>query len=159
MTCLTQPCWGLVVSEIMYHPAGENEALEFIELYNDRVVTEDVSGYAFIDGIQYTFSANTKIPPKSYVVVARDPSALAEKYGIPGVLGPYTGSLSNSGEHIELANANGGVFISFRYKDTFPWPVSSDGTGHSLVLSQMAGDPEEGVAWATSLLIGHQRSE
>jgi hypothetical protein len=38
--------------------------------------------------------------------------------------------------------------------DNVPWPVSSDGTGHSLVLSRMAGDPDEGTTWSASTLIG-----
>jgi hypothetical protein len=114
-TCLTQSSFGLVVSEIMYHPAGEDETLEFIELYNDRAVSEDLSGYAFVDGIQYVFPENTEIESRGYVVVARDPNALAAQYGLSGVLGPYTGSLSNSSDRIDLANANGGIFMSFRY--------------------------------------------
>lgn len=152
--CLIQPCQGLVVSEIMYHPPEEGEILEFIELYNDRAVTEDLSGHAFVDGIQYDFPENTKIPPKSYLVVARDADALAGHYGLEGVLGPYTGSLSNRGERIALANANGGIFMSLRYRDTAPWPVSPDGTGHSLVLAKLGGDPDEGTTWSASTLIG-----
>ncbi|MHC4324449.1 MAG: hypothetical protein ACYSUX_09270, partial [Planctomycetota bacterium] len=44
---ITQPGMGLVVSEIMYHPADSGEKLEFIELYNNRAVFEDLTGYAF----------------------------------------------------------------------------------------------------------------
>jgi len=138
----------------MYHPAGEDESLEFIELYNDQATAADVSEFAFINGIQFTFPEGMKIAPKSYLVVASDPNALETHYGLVDVLGPYTGSLDNGGERIELANANGGVFISFRYNDTAPWPVSPDGTGHSLILAKMAGDPEEGSTWSASTLIG-----
>ncbi|NQT03845.1 MAG: hypothetical protein HQ580_17595, partial [Planctomycetes bacterium] len=44
--CVVQPCLGLVVSEIMYHPVDEAGTLEFIELYNNRAVFEDITGYA-----------------------------------------------------------------------------------------------------------------
>jgi hypothetical protein len=57
----TQSSMGLVVSEIMYHPADDGEKLEFIELYNNRAVFEDLSGYAFMDGIQYVFEPGTII--------------------------------------------------------------------------------------------------
>ncbi|MCP4451838.1 MAG: lamin tail domain-containing protein, partial [Planctomycetes bacterium] len=145
---------GLVVSELMYHPAGEGELLEFIELYNDRATTEDMSEYAFIRGIQYLFPVGTKISPKSYLIVARDPNALAAAYGLTDVLGPYTGTLSNGGERIELATSSGGAFLALRYEDTMPWPVSPDGTGHSLVLARLGGDPDQGSTWSASTRLG-----
>lgn len=154
MLCMAPVAGALVISEIMYHPAGENEGLEFIELYNDRATTADVSEFAFVNGIEYTFPENAKIAPKSYAVLARDPNALQSVYDVNNVFGPYLGVLSNGGERLELANANGGIFISFRYNDAFPWPVSADGTGHSIIRSKMAGDPEEGTTWAPSTLIG-----
>jgi len=150
----TQSCLGLVISEVMYHPADEAEALEFIELYNNRAVFEDLTGYAFTSGVQYQFKPGTIIAAKGYLVVARDPNALQAAYGITGVLGPFTGRLSNDGERIELSNGNGGIIISFRYSDGSPWPVSPDGTGHSLNLAKLGGDPQEGSSWSPSMFIG-----
>ncbi len=152
--CLSHSCLGLVISEIMYHPAQADESLEFIELYNDRAVSEDLSGYAFVDGVAYVFPENTTIGPKSYLVVARDVNALAGQYGIDHAIGPYAGSLSNSGERIALANSSGGGFLSFRYGDTMPWPVQPDGTGHSLILARLGGDPDQGSTWSASTQLG-----
>jgi len=155
-----RPCIGLVVSELMYHPVEEGgtpageETLEFIELYNNQATSEDLSGYAFTNGIGYTFAAGTMIGPKGYLVVAHDPDAAEAAYGISGVLGPFTGRLNNDGERIELSNCNGEIIISFRYNDARPWPVSPDGTGHSLILAKLGGDPEEASSWAPSTYIG-----
>ena len=124
---------GLVITEIMYRPTDDGENLEFIELYNNRAVFENISGFAFTDGINYEFESETIIGPKEYLVLARDPNALEAAYGISGVYGPYTGQLSNNGEDIELTNKNGEIIISFEYDDETPWPVSPDGTGHSPV--------------------------
>ena len=154
LTLLAQPSLALVVSEIMYQTPQEGESLEFIELYNDRPVTEDLSGYAFVDGVQYIFPENTKMPPKSYLVVAKDVNAIGAQYEIDNVVGPYTGSLSNSGERIALASSSGGGFISFRYQNVAPWPVSADGTGHSLVLARLGADPDQGSTWSASTLMG-----
>lgn len=151
---------ALVVSEIMYHPVEEGgtpsgaENLEFIELYNNRAVSEDLGGCAFTNGISFTFPPGTKLAGKSYLVVARDPAAIEAAYGITGVYGPYNGALNNDGERIELSNENGEIILSLRYNDTWPWPNSPDGTGHSLVLAKRAGDPEEASSWAPSALIG-----
>jgi hypothetical protein len=154
-----QPCMGLVVSEVMYHPAedsafAEDEALEFIELYNNRAVFEDLSGYAFTNGIEYTFEAGTVIGPKEYLVVARNPAAIETVYGISNVYGPFTGRLSNDGERVEFSNNAGEIIISFRYDDERPWPVSPDGTGHSLILARLGADPEEGSSWSPCTYIG-----
>jgi len=156
---LAQPGFGLMITEVMYHPVGqsaatEEEELEFIELYNNREASEDLSGWALTNGIDYVFEPNTFLGPKQYLVVARDPNALKAAYGISNVVGPYTGKLDNAGERIELSNANGGIMISFRYGDANPWPVSPDGAGHSLVLARLGGDPEEAGSWSASAYIG-----
>ncbi len=107
--CAAQPGLGLVVSEIMYHPVDQDEALEFIELYNNQAISEDLSGYAFTNGIEYEFKPATVIGAKQYLVVARDPNALQAAYPdlVGSVQGPFTGRLGNDGERIELSNANG----------------------------------------------------
>jgi hypothetical protein len=155
-----RPGMGLVVSELMYHPVEEggtpsgDETLEFIELYNNRAVFEDLSGYAFTNGIQYTFAPGTIIAAKQYLVVARDPAVVEAAYGITGVYGPFTGRFDNDGERIELSNGNGEIIISFRYNDGRPWPASPDGAGHSLILARPGGDPQEASTWAPSTFIG-----
>ena len=155
-----QRCDALVVSEVMYHPVEEDgtpsgdENLEFIELYNNEATRADIGGYAFTNGISYTFPVGTILPAKEYLVVAYDPDAVEAAYGITGVYGPYTGRLNNEGERIELCNENGAVIISFRYNDARPWPASADGTGHSIILAKAGGDPEEASSWAPSTLIG-----
>lgn len=145
---------ALVVSEIMYHPADEGESLEFIELYNDQAVFEDLSSYAFTRGIEYTFGPETILGAKQYMVVARDPAALEAAYGITGVLGPYVGRLDNAGERIELSNANGGIVLSVRYDREPPWSAAPSGTGHSLVLATLGGDPDEASSWVAGSTLG-----
>ncbi len=156
---MARPGLAIMVTEVMYHPLGssatsEDEALEFIELYNDRSVSEDLSKWAFTNGIDYVFEPNTILGPKQYIVVAYDPNALKAASGISNVVGPYMGRLSNGGERVELSNANGGIVISFKYGNTHPWPVAPDGAGHSLVLARLGGDPEEASSWSASTLMG-----
>ena len=154
------PARALIVTEVMFHPVETGgtpdgpENLEYIELYNDRAVTEDIGGFAFTTGIHYTFPASAKIPPKTYIVVAKDPAALQAAYGITGVYGPFTGSLDNDGERVTLSNANGGIALTIRYSDGHPWYPAADGTGHSLTRVKFAGDPEEASSWAPSVYIG-----
>jgi len=151
------PSLGLVVTEVMYHPADGQEELEFIELYNNRAVFEDLSGYTFTNGIQFTFERGTILEAGKYLVVTRNPVAFAAVYpGIPfrSIAGPFSGRLANDGERIELSDDAGQIIISFRYDEESPWPVSPDGAGHSLVLARSGGDPEEASTWAPSTSIG-----
>jgi len=166
-----QPGMALVISEIMYHPVEDdgtpdgNETLEFIELYNNRAVFEDLSDYAFTEGINYTFPPGTILPGKEYLVVAKNPDALKSHYtDVPEykIFGPFgknkkgtkQTAFNNDGERIDLSNRNEEVIISFRYNDTWPWSNCPDGTGHSLILAKRGGDPEEATTWAPSTLIG-----
>ena len=151
---IPQSGMGLVISEVMYHPADAEETLEFIELYNNRAVFEDLSGYAFTNGVQYVFEPGTILNSGQYLVIARDPAALKAAYPLVNVLGPFTGRLDNDGERIDLSNNNGGIILSLRYDDERPWPVSPDGAGHSLILARQGGDPQEASSWAPSLAIG-----
>src|SRR5436190_23723296 len=85
-------------NEIMYHPAGDDPALEWIELYNQMSVDIDLSDWRIEGGIDFRFPADTILLANSYLVVASDPAALqAQAGGIP-VLGRFTKRLSNSGE-------------------------------------------------------------
>ncbi|MDP4996214.1 MAG: hypothetical protein NWQ16_08345, partial [Akkermansiaceae bacterium] len=43
----------------------------------------------------------------------------------------------NSGEWLELQNAEGTIIASFRYNDLAPWPTDADGIGMSLQLTNL----------------------
>ncbi|RPJ39071.1 MAG: lamin tail domain-containing protein, partial [Planctomycetaceae bacterium] len=152
-----RPSLALVISEIMYHPAEDpltqDETLEFIELYNERPVSEELGKWAFTNGIEYTFEPNTLLGPRQYLVIAYDPNAIKATYGITNVVGPFTGRLDNDGERIDLSNASGGIVLTVRYNDTDPWPTSPDGTGHSLIFTKLSGAPEEASSWSASTTI------
>jgi hypothetical protein len=153
---LAQPSSALVVSELMYHPVevAGNETLEYIELFNDKGTSEDLSKFSFSNGITYTFPSDTILGSKSYLVVARDPDAVKAAYGLTTVYGPFTGRFNNDGEKIEISNPNGGIVLSFDYGGSHPWPVSPNGTGHSLVLIRQGGDPSDASSWAASSNLG-----
>ncbi len=152
-----RPSLALVISEIMYHPAEDpltqDETLEFIEMYNERPVSEELGKWAFTNGIEYTFEPDTLLGPRQYLVIAYDPNAIKATYGITNVVGPFTGRLNNDGERIDLSNASGGIVLTLRYNDTAPWPTSPDGTGHSLIFTKLSGAPEEASSWSTSTTI------
>ena len=147
---------GLVISEIHYHPEarGDGRELEFIELYNSEPWVEELGGYRFTDDIGFTFPAGTVIPAKGRLVIARVPGDVQANYGIGGVLGPFTGNLSNEGGSVRLRKPSGGIVQEVAWNDHAPWPVAADGSGHSLVLVRPSYGAGDARAWAASPLRG-----
>src|SRR5690606_32750812 len=95
-----------VFTEVMYHPAGAADA-EWIELHNQMAVNMDLSGWRITGGVNYTFTEGTTITAGGYVLVASNPTGLHAQSGVAGVLGPWTGALSNASETIRLVNRIG----------------------------------------------------
>jgi hypothetical protein len=81
---------GLTFSEIMYRPKSraDGKNLEFIEIYNSNPWFHDIGLHRILGDVDYTFPVGTKIDGNSFIVVAADPSAVEEVYGIKGVYGP-----------------------------------------------------------------------
>lgn len=147
---------GLIVSEVMYHPAPRDDLrnLEFIEIFNTHDWDEDLSGYRISGTADFTFPAGTILRAREYLVVAAAPGDIELVLGLSGVLGPYAGSLPNDAGIVRLRHPTGGLYQEVRYRDRDPWPEGCDGTGHSIVLvrpSYGEGDPR---AWRRSVIIG-----
>ncbi len=159
---------ALTVSELMYHPVfspadppDTGEALEYIELYNEGPETDDIGGYAFVQGVSYVFPQGTLIAPRSFLLVASNPDALRDFYAAHGVdlsnvpiYGPYEGFLDNAGERIDFRVEGGGRLFSFSYNDGGQWPAGADGPGHSLELLYPFYDLGEPESWEISAKIG-----
>ena len=96
----------IVINEIMYHPISGNDDDQYVELYNPGTNGVDLSGWRLRDGITFSFSTNTIIPPDGYLVVARNRTNLLAKYptlNAGNTVGNFGGRLSHGGERIELA--------------------------------------------------------
>ena len=140
----------MVISEIMYHPLRypDGRNLEFVELYNAGIQPEELGGWRLSGEINYTFPPGTVLGPSNFLVVAASPGELSSHYGITNVVGPFTKSLSNAGGTVRLHNAAGAIVQEMTYEDGWPWPVTADGTGHSLVLARPSFGGADPRAWA-----------
>ncbi len=145
---------GVVVHEVMYHPAGDDDSLEYVELYNEDVVPFDLGSFYFSDGIEFAFPEGTVMAPRSYLVVCKDVAAMQETYAIGNLIGPFVGRLNNAGERIGLANSYGAVVSRVTYSNRYPWPAGADGTGHSLSLLSPYLPTDESESWGISCIVG-----
>ena len=123
----------IVINEIHYNSRPNDARDEFVELHNTGTEAVDLGGWFFNDGFDYTFPADSTIEAGGFVVVAQNPAALLERYGVTA-FGPFEGGLSGAGERIELREANGQVADVVDYQDRFPWPTGAGGAGSSMEL-------------------------
>lgn len=144
----------VVFNEIMYHPATNEAAMEWVELHNQMSVPVDLSGWAIKGGIDYTFPEGTMMAGGAYLVVAVSPATLMAATGLTNVLGPFTGRLANNGDQLNLRNNNNRLMDSVNYGVEGDWPVAPDGSGASLAKRDpdYASAPAE--SWTASALIG-----
>lgn len=147
---------GMIVSEIMYHPAAraDGKDLEFVELFNTDPVSEDMTGFRISGDIDFVFPAGTILPGGGFLVVAKDPAAVRSVYGINNVVGPYAGTLSNDSGDVRVHNESDAEILDARFSDAIEWPQGADGAGHSLALAQPSYGEGQRQAWAASAVMG-----
>ena len=165
---------NLVVSEIMYNPPGPNAAeiaagildgdqFEYIELLNISAGEIDLSGVAFINGIDFTFPVGPSsiLQPGERILVVKNVAAFELRYGVgPGdrIAGEFANdfNLRNSGEHIELVDVIGIPIRDFSYDDKAPWPGAADNGGFSIVLDLPNVNPDHNLpgSWRSSAVLG-----
>ena len=179
----------VVINEIMYNPGWPegspypNEQFEYVELHNISAGPVTLYDYGtgepwkFTDGIEFTFPADlpVTIPAGGFIMIVKNPAAFSWLYpDIPAenILGPYDGSLSNSGERLQLSMPgdidNEGVRNYIRidrvnYSDGShpenspgpgdPWPKDADGRGQTLTRkfpADYGNDPDNWIAASPS---------
>ena len=144
----------VVFNEIMYNPAGPDTNTEWIELHNQMAVDVDLTGWRLAGGVEYAFPTGTVLPGGDYLVVAADPLTVQQQDRAIGVVGPYTGRLSNGGEFLELRNHTNRMMNSITYDDQGRWPVAADGGGASLAKFDAQSATEDPQNWTHSDEVG-----
>ena len=142
---------AIQITEIMYNPKVGKSSDEFIELYNETAARRDIGGWKFINGIDFTFPEGTVIEPRSYFIVASNPKR--HKLAAP-VFGPFRDTLRDQNGRLTLVDLAGGFMADVKYKTGGLWPVSPDGTGHSLSKVRPRVNPDQPENWRASLQMG-----
>ncbi len=145
---------GVIISEIMYHPAAATQNLEYVELFNTQPAPQDLAGWRLDGNIQYTFAAGATLPALGFLVVAADPAAIQSVYGSTNVIGPWSGELGNAAGEVALYHPNGGRLLRVQYTDRAPWPAAADGAGHALALDRPSYGENAARAWSAGRLRG-----
>ena len=165
-----------VLNEIMFHPLGtpvENPAQEWIEILNPDAVVVNVGNWKLSKGVAFTIPANTMIQPGQFLVIAANLAAFSAAHpGFAGqVVGGWTGSLSGSGEQIQLDDSlgvkvndvtyasdgewglRGRGALSFSHRG-WAWFNDADGNGRTIELRNPALGNGSGQNWGVSAAVG-----
>lgn len=139
----------IIINEISYNPPESgNDSLEYIELYNAGPDAVNMSGWHFTAGVVDTFP-DIVLGAGEFFVSAINAGAMQNVFGI-SVHQWKSGALSNSGELVALANAEGEVVNSVLYGNSSPWPTDPNGRGPSLELISPDLDNSDPVNWKAS---------
>ena len=160
----------VIINELMYHPASNNDLEEYLEVVNRSGIPVDVGGWQIDDGVQFAFP-DVSILHNDYLVVAASVDAFQAKYpGITNVVGGWTGRLSNGGERVRVVDDLGRTVDEVTYADQGDWsqraegPLDAghtgwvwlddhDGGGHSPELANADLTNEEGQHWRASAVL------
>ncbi len=161
-------------------PGVSNDVSEFVELRNLTAaplplydVANPQNVWRIRKGIDFNFPLNTTIPAGGYLVLVNfdpvnDPASLTtftNAYGSAMTLmGPYSGRLNNDGEDVEIQKPDAPqtvpgpdfglvpyvVVDRVDYRDVFPWPQASDGSGWSMTKLTSALYGNEPLNWTAN---------
>lgn len=140
----------IVINEILYDAPSNEPSAEFIELCNRGTTTVDVSGWRFVDGIDFVIPPGTTIPAQGYLAVAADANWVRATYGDIPVAGDFNGRLGNQGEIVRLVDQWGNLADEVDYLPGGNWPNLADGGGSSMELRNPWMDNSRASAWLDS---------
>jgi len=141
---------NIVINEIMSDPPSDERNGEFIELFNRGNEAVDLSGWEFVEGIDFTFAEGTIMAPGSYLVVAANKDWINENYTGVQVIGNFRNNLANEGELLRLEDQSGNLADEVNYKVGGDWPHWTNGDGSSLELIHPFADNDLPTSWHDS---------
>ena len=149
----------VVLNEIMYHPPGDREDLQYVELFNRGDTRVDLSGWRFTKGLKFILPEQTMLEAGACLVICRNLESFHQHYGKDiRALGEFSGRLSRGGERIELSDARKKVIDSVKYADRPPWPVGPDGLGPALERICPSAPTDDPRNWAASTVPPFERA-
>ena len=142
---------GLVITEIMYNTASDNDGLEFLEIYNNGTIEIALGGIKVADENSFVFTfPEATLAAGEIVLLATDKLVADAFYGV-SFLDMVEGTaniLGNGGEELQILNSLNAIIFEMEYSDDAPWPEVADGDGPSLELQNPDGDVNDGNNWA-----------
>jgi len=147
----------IVINEIMYNGADDNDPGDWVELYNPGASSVNIEGWVLKDEDdehEFIFESGTTIAANSYLVVAQDKAQFESVVSSVTPIGDMGFGLAGGSDQVRLFDQSGALIDSLQYDDEDPWPSGPDGTGYTLELVNAEADNADPVNWATSIDLG-----
>ncbi len=138
----------LIISEIMYDPAGVDTKHEWLEIFNSGSSPINLEGWKFFEtGTNHgliLYQGGFILGSKEYAVICDDATTFKTDYGgYTGIIIDSAFSLSNSGESLAFKNKTGETILEASYLNT----SGASGNGFSL-------EKDETETWRESYVEG-----
>ena len=144
----------VVINEINYNSAPAFDSGDWVELYNRRSQSADLSRWKLQDRSgenSWVIPNGTEIPSKSYLVLSSDQLTFQTVFpAVANRIGNFSFGFKNGGDVVYLISADNTVVDSVEYDNKSPWPVASDGTGTTLELRNPWYNNDDPLNWSSS---------
>ena len=144
----------VVINEINYNSAPTFDSGDWVELYNRRTQSVDLSGWKLQDKSgtnSFVIPNGTEMAPKSYLVLSSD--QLIFQAAFPTVSnreGSFNFGFKNGGDAVYLISDDNAIIDSVEYDNKAPWPVTADGEGSTLELKNPWYNNDDPLNWSSS---------
>ncbi len=140
----------LIINEIHYSPNLTCDSVEFLELKNIGTSSINLKHSSFSEGLRYRFEEDAILPPNGFLVLTDNKDAFQAHFGF-AAYDQYIGQLAGGGELIALEDPLGILIDAVEYNDKNPWPITPDGQGPSLELTNEDLDNDYFGNWHPSV--------
>ena len=127
---------GLIINEINYSSSTAFNAGDWIELYNPKAITIDISNWQIKDDNNthvFIIPEGTQIAGNGFLVIVKDAAAFSSVF--PNI--PYIGELDfgfGGSDAVRVYNSDSKLKDDVYYDSIAPWPICADETGNTLEL-------------------------
>ncbi len=143
----------IIFNEINYNSNDEQDAGDWVELYNRGSVDQNISNWIFKDGNDehnFTLPQGTVVPANGYLVLTNSTDKFQQHFPmVQNQIGDFDFKLSSDGELIRLYNASNQLIDSLTYLPDMGWPETANGFGPTLELVNPEMDNAIVDNWAT----------
>jgi len=141
---------GPIINEINYSSSVAFNAGDWIELYNPKTASIDISNWQIKDDNNthvFVIPEGTQIEGNGFLVIVKDAAAFSNVF--PNT--PYLGELGfgfGGSDAVRLYNSDSKLLDKVSYDSIAPWPTCADETGNTLELMTPDLDNELPANWS-----------
>ena len=148
----------IVINEINYNSNNTHDPGDWVELFNNSGKIVDLSDWYFSDAVdshKFVIPAGIEINSGDYIVLSRNVQKFTEIFpDMDKVIGDFNFGLNSSGDTVRIYNKQHKLIDSAAYLSEYPWPVTADGNGPTLELTNPGSDNNNFINWLASEYLG-----